>query len=100
MLLGGVYDPNAAEQPSDGAALTVDSLAALGPWTKPIILIVIFMFVYSTLLGNFSYSEGNIKYLLGIENNAWIVKAISIIAVFLGSVLSLEMVWNLSLIHI
>ena len=95
VLLGGVYDPNAAEQPSDGAALTVDSLAALGPWTKPIILIVIFMFVYSTLLGNFSYSEGNIKYLLGIENNAWIVKAISIIAVFLGSVLSLEMVWNL-----
>ncbi|MST50114.1 alanine/glycine:cation symporter family protein [Mobiluncus porci] len=95
VLLGGVYDPNAAEQPSDGAALTVDSLASLGGWTKPVVLIVIFMFVYSTLLGNFSYAEGNIKYLLGIENKAGIVKAICIIAVFLGSVLSLKVVWNL-----
>lgn len=95
VLLGGVYDPNAAEQPSDGAALTVESLASLGPWTKPIILFVIFMFVYSTLLGNFSYSEGNIKYLRGIDDNAWIVKVISIVAVFLGSILSLDVVWNL-----
>lgn len=95
VLLGGVYDPTAAEQPADGAILTVDSLASLGGWTKPVILIVIFMFVYSTLLGNFSYAEGNIKYLLGIENKAAIVKGICIFAVFLGSVLSLQVVWNL-----
>ena len=95
VLLGGVYDPNATSQPSDGAALTVDSLASLGGWTKPVVLLVIFMFVYSTLLGNFSYAEGNIKYLRGIEDKAGIVKAICIVAVFLGSILSIEVVWNI-----
>lgn len=98
VLVGGVFDINATEQSQvvqdlSGANLTIESLGVLGAWTKPVMIIIIFMFIYSTLLGNYAYAEGNEKFLRGIDSKGWFSKIICIVAVFLGAVMSLNAVW-------
>lgn len=94
VLVGGVYTGPDTELA--GAALTFRSVETLGDWTTPLMFVVVAAFAYSTMLGNYTYAEGNIKYLLGVENNAMIVKVMCIVSVFLGAIMSLKVAWSIA----
>lgn len=97
ILVAGVYDPTKADQFSDGAALTAQSIATdLGGWSIYIVLILILVFGYSTILGNFAYAEANWRFLVGPKGPVWPVKALALFATALGSVMSLAAVWSLT----
>ncbi|MDO5065379.1 MAG: alanine/glycine:cation symporter family protein [Actinomyces bowdenii] len=105
VLLSGVYDPARAAldpQAADDAAgsLTSTSVAeVLGPWSANLMVAVVFVFAYSSLLGNFTYAEINIDFLRGgAASRAWHtgLRVMILVAAFVGSVAELTFVWNLS----
>ena len=86
---------------TDGAALTKAAFEKL-PYVGSIILAVgIVTFAFSTILGWSYYGERAVEYLAGRHARVRkyliaVYRAVFIIAVFLGSVMSLSVVWNLA----
>ncbi|MDO4899095.1 sodium:alanine symporter family protein [Actinomyces sp.] len=96
ILLSGVYDPATADIDAAGT-LTVTSVSAvLGPWAKYLMAVVVFVFAYSSLLGNYAYAEVNMDFLRGMGRSHYGVRAMIVVAAALGAVASLSFVWNLS----
>ena len=86
---------------SQGAALTKAAFDKL-PYVGPIILSVgIVTFAFSTILGWSYYGERAVEYLAGHNGKAGrimtrIYRLLFVAAVFLGSILSLSVVWNMA----
>ncbi|WP_167202588.1 alanine/glycine:cation symporter family protein [Actinomyces respiraculi] len=100
ILLSGVYEPSTAVE---GAAATLTSTSvasALGGWTKYLMTAVIFVFAYSSLLGNYTYAEINMDFLRpardGKAKPHYGLRSIILVATAVGAVASLEFVINLS----
>ena len=86
---------------TQGAALTNAAFAKL-PVVGPLILSVgIVTFAFSTILGWYYYGEKAIEYLAGNKRKrrVWFISAyriIWVIAIYIGSTMSLAIVWNLA----
>jgi AGCS family alanine or glycine:cation symporter len=80
-----------------GAPLTVDAFSTglPGTWGGLIVSIGIIMFAYSTILGWAYYGEKCAEYLFGIRI-VFPYRCVWIVAVFIGSVNKLDLVWNFS----
>jgi AGCS family alanine or glycine:cation symporter len=77
----------------NGASLTKAAFDEI-PFVGPVILFVgLFTFVYSTILGWCYYGEKSIEYLFGVPA-VKVYRAMWVVAVLLGSVLSLPLVWS------
>lgn len=78
-----------------GASLTQTALSdQLGQWAVHFLTIAIFLFAFSSILGNYYYGETNIQFL---TDRRWVLsvyRAIVLIAVFVGAVLALPVVWE------
>jgi AGCS family alanine or glycine:cation symporter len=78
-----------------GAALTKAAFSAI-PVVGPIVLTVgLLTFVFSTILGWSYYGEKSVEYLLG-KKARMPYRIFWVLFVYIGSVFSLDLVWNLS----
>lgn len=80
-----------------GIELTQASLSEhIGPWASGVLAIMVFLFAFSTLIGNYYYGETNIEFLK--SSKAWLIGyRIAVIAMVLfGAVASVPFVWNLA----
>lgn len=95
ILTGGVYQPG---QEFEGATLTTNSASAsLGDWVIPVMVLLIVVFAFSTLVGNYAYAEVNLDYLFRDRAGSdLILKVIVVIATFLGGIAKLNFVWVLA----
>lgn len=102
ILISGLY----AHPELNGIALTQSALQSEIGSSGPIfIAIAIFLFAFSSIIGNYYYGEANIRFLFGKkeENNNGKLKSILFIyrlcsggvLVMFGALASLEIVWNL-----
>lgn len=102
ILISGLY----AHPELNGIALTQSALQSEIGSSGPIfIAIAIFLFAFSSIIGNYYYGEANIRFLFGRkkENNNEKLKSILFIyrlcsggvLVMFGALASLEIVWNL-----
>ena len=105
VLLSGVYTPagpnvskEAAKAAADAAnTLTGDSVTnVLGGWAQYLMAVIIFVFAYSSLLGNYTYAQVNMDYLQGKQHKHYALRAMIIVATAVGSLSTLTFVWNLS----
>ncbi|WP_422659676.1 alanine/glycine:cation symporter family protein [Paenibacillus sp. EC2-1] len=81
----------------DGIELTQAALGMqLGPWASDFLAIMIFLFAFSTLLGNYYYGETNIEFLNSKRIWVWIYRACVLGMVIFGSVTSVQLVWNMA----
>lgn len=80
---------------SDGAALTKMAFGKIPYVGAPLLSFGLLTFAFSTILGWSYYGERAVEYLKG---KRWMVcyRVLYIIAVFVGSVASLDVVWNAS----
>ncbi|MDD7385199.1 MAG: alanine/glycine:cation symporter family protein [Actinomycetaceae bacterium] len=80
----------------DGAALTTAAAASqLGGWITPLMIVMIFVFAYSSILGNYSYAEVNVDFLThGSAAGPYVLRSVIVIATAVGSVAPLQAVWN------
>ena len=85
------------EQGLNGAPLTAAafSLGLPGEWGGYVVTISLTMFAFSTMLGWSYYGEKSIEYLLG-ERAILPYRIVFILAIFFGSIRSLDLVWGLS----
>ena len=102
ILISGLY----SHPELNGIALTQSALQSeVGSAGPVFIALAIFMFAFSSIIGNYYYGEANIRFLFGRkeENNNGKLKSILFIyrlcsggvLVMFGALASLEIVWNL-----
>lgn len=79
-----------------GAPLTIAAVTnQLGEWTVPIMVLLILVFCYSSIIGNFAYAEVNMDFISKGKIKATpVLGGIASVSVFVGSVVSLDVVWN------
>ena len=93
ILISGLYtDPNL-----NGIALTQSALnSEIGSVGTIFVAIAIFLFAFSSIIGNYYYGEANIRFL---TDKSWAITVFRIfsgtVMVLFGAVASLEMVWSL-----
>ena len=81
-----------------GIALAQDSLASVfGSGASSLLAILIFLFAFSSIVGNYYYGEINIHFLGQNTHLALILYRIAVIGmVFFGCIAALPLVWNLA----
>lgn len=98
VLMAGpaVYTPGVTGE-AEGANLTQVAVAeTLGGWTTLPMTILIFVFAYSSILGNFTYAEVNVDFLSGRRRAALGLRTLVVVAVGIGALAQLTTVWTIA----
>lgn len=91
-----VYDPGTTNE-AVGASLTTSAIAeTLGTWTTPLMTVLLFVFAFSSVLGNYSYAEVNLSFLGVRGKGLTALRTLVLAAVGVGARLSLDAVWALA----
>ena len=89
-------DP-AATAGKDGIALTQAALNdEIGMYGSVFVSVAIFFFTFTTILGNYYYGEANILFFTKRKSVLMAYRFFVALMVFLGSMLSLQLVWSLA----
>ena len=93
VLISGLYDTAGLQ----GIQLTQSSLESqVGSWGKIFVAVAIFLFAFSSIIGNYYYGEANIHFLTKNRKVLTIFRVLSGgVFVFFGAVASFDFVWNL-----
>jgi len=93
ILISGLYDVPEL----NGIALTQAALSSeIGSFGTLFIAIAIFLFAFSSIIGNYYYGEANIRFMTSSQSVLTIYRILSAGAmVMVGALASLEFVWNL-----
>ncbi|MCP3740970.1 alanine/glycine:cation symporter family protein [Rossellomorea sp. BNER] len=82
---------------SDGIRLTQDALAYhVGDWASLFVAIAIFLFAFSSIIGNYYYGETNIEFIKYSRVSLFIYRLAVIGMVIFGAVVKLDIVWLLA----
>lgn len=82
---------------AQGAALTQTALSAqLGQWAIHFLTVAIFLFAFSSILGNYYYGETNVAFLFPNKKRSAVIsyRLIVMAAVFTGAIMPLPLVWS------
>ncbi len=93
ILLSGLY----TSEESNGIVLTQNALeGSLGSWAGIFLAFIVFLFAFSSIVGNYYYAESNIEF---IKSNKVFLNAFRLLVVGMvafGSLAELSFVWNLA----
>ena len=77
-----------------GIALTQYALSMeIGAWAYPFVALIIFIFGFSTCIGNAYYGEANMRFLTNNGNIIDLFRIVMVLVVVAGALVSLETVW-------
>ncbi|WP_141631155.1 alanine/glycine:cation symporter family protein [Mobilicoccus pelagius] len=99
ILLAGpsVYTPGVTTKEQAGASLTQAALSSvLGGWVVPVMTVLIFVFAFSSVLGNSTYAEINMDFLGGGKVGRLAIRLLVVVAVLVGALAKLAFVWDLA----
>ena len=83
-------------QDKDGALLSVQAFSStFGNFGEIFVTISITLFAFATIIGWSYYGERCVEYLFG-KKNLLVYKAVYILFTLFGSVMKLDLVWNIS----
>ena len=93
ILISGLY----TDESLNGIALTQSALQnEIGPSGPVFIAVAIFLFAFSSIIGNYYYGEANVRYLC---DKRWVMTVFRVLSggvmVMFGALASLETVWNI-----
>ncbi|RSD26057.1 alanine/glycine:cation symporter family protein [Mesobacillus subterraneus] len=93
IILSGAY----TSPDLDGIQLTQTALSAhIGDWAPAIIGGAIFLFAFTSIIGNYYYGETNIEFIKESPTALLIYRLAVIGMVLFGSIVELSIVWNLA----
>ena len=93
ILISGVY-----ENPElNGIMLTQTALESeVGAWGPVFIALAIFLFAYSSMIGNYYYGEANVRFMTRSQKTLTLYRLLSGgVMVMFGSLVSLDTVWSI-----
>ena len=80
-----------------GASLTQTALGMqLGEWAVHFLTVAIFLFGWSSVIGNYYYGESNIRFMTRSRVTMGVYRFAVLVCVFMGAVLALDLVWSLA----
>ena len=80
-----------------GIKLTQLALShSVGNWGAGFITLCIFLFAFSSLVGNYYYGEANLEFLTKSKTSMLVFRVLTVACVYLGSVASLGLVWDIA----
>ncbi len=92
----GIYDPHTPTKMA-GASLTASAVSAgLGAWTTWLMTILVFVFAFSSVLGNYVYAEINLFFLGARQRGINIFRIAVLAAIAFGATAKLSTVWDLA----
>ncbi len=87
----------AYSQGFEGIKLTQMALAhSVGTWGIHFVTLCIFLFAFSSVIGNYYYGEANLSYISKNKSSLFIFRVFVLVAVYIGSVAKLGTVWNMA----
>ncbi len=87
---------NLLQPETEGVVLVQTSLVSeLGTWSGYSLIIFIFFFSFTSILGNYFYSESAYEYIWG-RKKLNVFKSLVIFVVFLGAISSSKILWNIA----
>lgn len=79
----------------EGVQLTQTALSGqLGQWAIHFLTFAIFLFAFSSILGNYYYGEANIEHLTTSKVALRVYQLIVMVSVFIGAIAALDIVWT------
>lgn len=89
--------PEYSTSGTSGIVLTQMALShSVGAWGALFITVCIFLFAFSSVIGNYYYGESNIEFLSTNKTLLFIFRIFVIAFVYIGAVMELNLVWNLA----
>jgi len=80
---------------TEGIKLTQTALSIqVGSLGYSFVAVAIFLFAYSSIIGNYYYGEANIRFITGKKSVLFVFRLLVGAMVMLGAMMSLKMVWN------
>ncbi|USE82469.1 alanine/glycine:cation symporter family protein [Acinetobacter tibetensis] len=80
-----------------GVQLTQMALVSqIGSWGDDFLAIILFMFAYSSIIGNYAYAESNMQF---INNNRKVILVFRLLVLFMvyfGAITSVPLVWSMA----
>lgn len=67
----------------------------IGAWAQTFLAIVLFMFCFSSIIGNYAYAESNIQYLHGNRVVLTVFRMMVLAFVYFGAVAKVAIVWDM-----
>lgn len=93
VLLGDAY----LQSDATSVNLTQASLVGnLGEWAGIFLAIIVFMFAFSTVIGNYYYGESNIRFIKESKIGLLVFRIVAILFVLFGSIAKVQVVWDLA----
>ena len=92
MLLNYGSDANLTGMPYVQQAIS----AQVGQAGIHFITISIFLFAFSSLIGNYCYAESNLKFILDTKRSLCIFRILAIVVIFFGAQASFSTIWDLA----
>lgn len=81
----------------EGIKLVQASLSSfVGSWGSLFITVCLFMFAYSSIIGNYYLGENNITFLTDNKTVIWVFRFLVVVMLFVGSVAELKIVWAIA----
>ncbi len=80
-----------------GVQLTQAALISqLGPWGGDFLAVTLFLFSYSSIIGNYAYAESNVQFIKNNNTIMTIFRVLVLIMVYFGSVNKMALVWDMA----
>lgn len=93
ILVSGLYENAGFE----GVTLTQMALESqIGAWGDDFLALILFLFAYSSIIGNYAYAEGNVQFINNNRRVMLIFRIFVLIMVYFGSVASVPLIWNMA----
>ena len=93
VLLGDAY----LQSDATSVNLTQASLVGnLGDWAGSFLAVIVFMFAFSTVIGNYYYGESNIRFIKESKNGLLVFRIFVVLFVLFGSIAKVQVVWDLA----
>ncbi len=93
VLLSGEYTNSKLE----GIELTQIALSShIGSWASSLIAIIIFLFAFSSLVGNYYYGETNIEFINNSKTGLFIYRLAVVGMILFGSIAKVQIVWDMA----
>lgn len=67
----------------------------IGTWAQQFLALVLFMFAFSSIIGNYAYAETNIQYLHGNRHVLTVFRMLVLAFVYFGAVAKVAIVWDM-----
>ena len=63
---------------------------------KDFLALILFMFAFSTIIGNYAYAEGNIKFIKNNPTMIMLFRMLVLVMVYFGAVQKMQLVWDMA----